>query len=654
MSRNKWLFQLMSTKNTRRLPFCFGVAAWMFSMVVYGAVQVRSTALVVGQVVEADGNRPVSDTVVTISPTNVVSGAAGGQRFPTAVLTDSNGRFVFNGLPAAEYQILATKPGYIEGAYDRLTASGPAGRLALIEGERRADLRISIWKTASISGLLLDEQSEPIVGGSIQVLERTYVAGRRRFGFRAAALTDDRGAFRVPSLPPGTYVITAPSTQVTLPRTVLDSYVDGTLAPDLRQQLAIVRPLLGPVDSQNNQKVGDVIWQLQGRGPTPPPTTGATFFVYPTTYYPAATLLQDAQLIPLRSGEERSGVVIQLNPRPAAKISGVVQSDDGPAANTAIRLLPAGATDLVSDSGFEVATSITDGNGQFTLVGIPSGTYVIQASKSQYTVVPATPGNLIQVTPNRTATGAIQATPRRVLSTRWARETVVVDATDLAGIAVRLQDGIGIKGRVQFDGLTTPGEISMLLKNLVITVEAADGLRRTMPTSSPNPDGSFVLGVEPGTYFIRIRNPPQGWTLRGSMVRNMDASDRPLVLSSEDVTGITVVLTNKPTSVSGTVYSSSGAEDSRAMVAAFPVDKSYWIDFGLMPRRLQMTRTDSSGKFSILGLPSGTYFIASYPADAQWTDIEEMFSELSKAASRIEITDEHPTVVRLTTIQRRQ
>ena len=85
------------------------------------------------------------------------------------------------------------------------------------------------------------------------------------------------------------------------------------------------------------------------------------------------------------------------------------------------------------------------------------------------------------------------------------------------------------------------------------------------------------------------------------------------------------------------------------MVALFPTDRRFWIDFGVAPRRLKMTRASAQGAFSITGIPAGQYIIAAYP-DAlanSWNGIDEMFQILSTMGRTIDVKDGEMTSVTL-------
>lgn len=99
------------------------------------------TGLIVGQVIDAGTGRPVGGTFV------LLSGGALPPRTPVSsppsprprLMTDAEGRFAFRGLARGTYNITASKPGYVDGAYGRRRPGGATHPLPLASGEKVGD-----------------------------------------------------------------------------------------------------------------------------------------------------------------------------------------------------------------------------------------------------------------------------------------------------------------------------------------------------------------------------------------------------------------------------------------------------------------------------------------------------------------------------------
>ena len=114
-----------------------------------GGPMAHGSGLIVGQAVEANSTRPIGGALVTL-------GFAGAR--PIQVLADGEGRFVFRTLPKGRFNIAATKPGYVDGAYGRLRPSGQSLSLELADGERVSNVKVPLWKYGAIAGAILTGQ----------------------------------------------------------------------------------------------------------------------------------------------------------------------------------------------------------------------------------------------------------------------------------------------------------------------------------------------------------------------------------------------------------------------------------------------------------------------------------------------------------------
>src|SRR5687767_9938879 len=87
------------------------------------------SGLIVGQVVDAGSGRPLAGALVAISGPPVRGAVP-----PPGVLTGNDGRFVFRGLPRGNYNLVAHKAGFAQGAHGRTRPAGPSVPLNLGDG----------------------------------------------------------------------------------------------------------------------------------------------------------------------------------------------------------------------------------------------------------------------------------------------------------------------------------------------------------------------------------------------------------------------------------------------------------------------------------------------------------------------------------------
>ena len=162
------------------------------------------TGIIVGQVIDAATGKGVNSAVVTL---------AGARR----VMTTTDGRFAFRNLPEGSHTLTAAKSGYIDGAFGMRRPGGPTLPVVLADAERRGNLVIWLWRHGAITGTIVDEAGEPLIGIQVTALRRSIVGGRRRFVQGGTETTDDRGIYRIGRLAPGDYAVAMATSQVSVP-----------------------------------------------------------------------------------------------------------------------------------------------------------------------------------------------------------------------------------------------------------------------------------------------------------------------------------------------------------------------------------------------------------------------------------------------------
>ncbi len=594
------------------------------------------TGLVLGRVLDGLSDRPVAGALVELSPPN------------RQVLTDAQGRFVFSDLPKGTYTITAVKPGYVSGSYGQRRPSGAGWVLPLAEAERVGEVKVPIWKYASISGMVTDEAGEPMIDLPVRVLARTVVAGKRKLTPGVTVKTDDRGVYRIAGLTPGEYVVVAPSTQATAPESVVDLYRQARLSqPGLSgAQLEAVRALtsggtgtaLTLGGSSGAMRIGDLAFQSTAAsaraGMSSTVAADGRIFVYPAQYYPAATTAGQAAAISLQSGEERSGINLQLRLAPTARVSGVVTGPDGPLMWSLALVL--GSDDLSTDTGLETATSISDAAGRFTFLGVPPGQYVLRSMKA----APA---------PSRGAPApAVPPGP-----TLWAAQPISVGTADIPDLVVTLRTGFRVSGTVAFDDAAQQPAPDVVRRS-VATFESVDGRPAAgMTVNRGLVDGSGQFSsyeLVPGRYYLRVASPPPGWTLKSAILDGRDISNVPLTVDRA-INGVVITFTNRPGELSGRVQNAAGAADVTATVLIFPADSTSWVDYGSNPRRLRVIRADRDGMFQSVGLPGGDYLIAAIPDEAAAGALDaRVLQTLAPLATSITLTDGEKRSLSLKTV----
>jgi len=662
------------------------------------------TALIVGQVVDGSTGRPVAGAIVSLNgsasvtpPTGQgagtapnhgttgtglgagtgsagISGAGGQSRTITVngqtinvsgmnqqvpvqrVMTDGDGRFMFHDLPKGTFNLNASATGYTGGGYGQRKPNGPSRSLDLDNGQRFPDATLRIWKLGAITGTVVDEFGDPLVNVNVRVLRRTIVNGQRRLTPGNSAQTDDRGIYRFGTLTPGDYVVAVPSTTTSVPTSLVDQYQqmimsqgNGQPGQDIGQKIQTFMMDLqtsgAPIPAGAGYKVGND--QVQPGNAlarlAPRPTDTGRIMVYQTEYYPSSTTSTQAQVITLGSGDERSGVDLQLRLVATSRVSGTLSGPDGPAAGIGLKLIPMDARDYASDNGYETSTTATDGAGQFTFLGVPVGQYVLRAQKVPRPQ-PMAPPPPPPMSVNANGVARVTAPPAQaqvVEPTLWAETSVTVAEADVSNVQVTFRNGIRVNGRLEFDG-ALPRPTADRLQQMTINFTPVDP-RSGFPNQPTrvHPDGGFTsMEYLPGKYWINASGSPgPGWIVKSIMANGRDANVIPLSLEGSDLSGVVITYTDKQTQLSGVVQGTNGSPEPNGFVLIMPMNYQAWIDNGMSSRATRQTHTGSDGTYKTSVLP-GDYLVVAISDELanDWQD-PAVVADLARFGARITVAE---------------
>lgn len=563
------------------------------------------SGLIVGQVVDGETGRPVNAAIVFIS------GPPGIERQSRPVLTGSDGRFVFRGLRRGNYTVSALRPGYVDGAHGRTRPGGRSVPLSLADGQRTDEALIRMWKHASISGTVVDESGERLVGVRVQAYRRTVISGRWRFIPSGTALTDDRGVYRVGGLIPGDYIVGAVARRAAVPLSIGGEIGLGASVTGAAGAIGVATRAPGSM-----LHVRDSGYMLGGGTPTPPPPAGGRLAIYPPTFHPNAASGDAAQIVPVRPGGEYLGADVQLTPVPTVSIAGQVVGPEGAVTMTPLRLIRSNTPELALDDD-SIAT-MTDRAGRFTFPAVPTGHYTLR---------------LLRGAP------PIRGLESSVNSVLWTDLPVSVGNEDIEHFVVEAMPGVHIGGRVEFESQsrrqTPPGAV-------VVAIEPADPISPTIGgrsmTVRVDRFGEFRSSPLPGgRYYVRVPNSPSGWMFKSATADGRDVADTAMTIAA-DALNVIVTFTDRWSGLGGFVQNRRGA-DSTAAVLVFPTDSDSWASSGANQRRVRTIRTGKNGEYSV-NLPPGDYYAiaVSDQQTADWQD-PAFLDAASRAASRVTIAE---------------
>jgi hypothetical protein len=235
-------------------------------------------------------------------------------------------------------------------------------------------------------------------------------------------------------------------------------------------------------------------------------------------------------------------------------------------------------------------------DGSFSFTGVAPGQYVVVATTGA-------PGR--------------GAPPTSGL---WATADVSVNGADVSGIALSLQPGMTLSGRVAFDGTTAtpPTDLTGVRVSISPSLSGSQVSVGVLSTSASK-DGTFTLtGLMPGRYTLRaspaVADSRAGWIFKASIVNGRDAADDPFELrGGESIADAVITFTDQASELSGTLKDASGRPAPDYFIITFPEDRALWKS---SPRRIQQVRPASDGKFVFRNLLPGNYLMAAV------TDVE--------------------------------
>jgi hypothetical protein len=528
----------------------------------------QSSARIAGTVVSEGGD-------AAASPVNRAFVALSGGALRRVVLSDGDGRFAFDAAPDGDYLLTAAKAGFVTSTYGALRPGGEGTPIVVRAGQPVADLQVRLVRGAVITGTIRAVDGQPAPNIRVTVRRSGSTAARPQ-PFETT-VTDDRGVYRIFGLSQGPYLVEATPGVISSGgmRVMSTSGVDAELAGLAR----IYGGARGPST-------------MPSRGRASDPGMAAASYTYAPVFYPSTTRVADAVPIEVRAGEERTAIDFSLVLAGTTTISGSVVGTSGEPVTgvtvAAIRLESAAAP-----LGLRPTLSRVQGSdGTFRIANVTPGRYVVRAQ----TVIPGT-----------------STTPSRV--GQWATEEVEVVGAAIAGLSLRLQPALTVSGRLMFERteLQVPADFSTFR----VTLRSRDGERPGLGVAGPPPatvraDGTFQIdGIAPDVYDVEIaapRGPAPGWWPRSARLAGRDLLDEPLVVdgTSRGVGGIIVVLSDRPSSLSGALENLAGRPAPGYVVIAFAADPRLWS----ASRRVAATRPATDGRFVVRDLPPGDYLLA--------------------------------------------
>jgi hypothetical protein len=181
----------------------------MFLCPAFGAAQVVTTYTRLPSANSTEAPKYKLSGIVVNSATGepirhaLVSFFSGQQR---SMMTDTDGRFEFDGIPQSNVALAAQRPGFFN---DNELSDGRKPPRVFDVGPDRRPVTIRLTPESVVFGRLVDSDGLPIPRLIVRTLTQRIQEGRRTWQQAMAASTDEDGRFRIFGLRPGNYILSA-------------------------------------------------------------------------------------------------------------------------------------------------------------------------------------------------------------------------------------------------------------------------------------------------------------------------------------------------------------------------------------------------------------------------------------------------------------
>ena len=307
-----------------------------------------------------------------------------------------------------------------------------------------------------------------------------------------------------------------------------------------------------------------------------------------------------------------------------ATISGVVTRADGTPQPATVALIrtpdslrpaPQGRGRFGgSGRGANPLSTSAGADGHFALNNIPAGTFWLVAHAEVVAEPPALPMHL------------------------WGVQDVTSNGQSISEPTLTLEPGGTITGLLEF--ASAAGTARPDVSTTTITLTPADARTQAqlisgIPRARPDDSGAFVItAIAPGRYTLEV-SAFTDWSLDSALVDGQGWIDRPFdVAAGWGTRRATLVFSDRPNVVTGVIRKASGQPAGFTLVMAFSSDPA----LRQSPRRVQATRSDAAGRFTLSGLPTGAYLVApaaDLPPDRWYTP--GSFVELTPRAAPVSL-----------------
>ncbi|MCC6365480.1 MAG: carboxypeptidase regulatory-like domain-containing protein [Bryobacterales bacterium] len=250
---------------------------------------------------------------------------------PARTSTNAEGRFAMKAIEPGQYRLSVTRNGFVRSEYGARKPGSLMGgtTLSLSKGQTLDTIEFRLSPHSVITGRIVDEDGDPVMGASVQLVRPRYFQGRKQMLPMSNAMTNDLGEYRLFGVAPGKYYLSVTGRQ---------SYNYA-------------------VDRTASSK----------------PEEG-----YAPTYYPGVENIASATQLNVPLGRAIQGVDVTLRKTLTFRVKGKVTGAPSGSNRPVMISLTAKDEDMLSGMP-RMMSSANRQNGEFELSGVRLGSYVLQA-----------------------------------------------------------------------------------------------------------------------------------------------------------------------------------------------------------------------------------------------------------------------------------
>ena len=426
---------------------------------------------------------------------------------------------------------------------------------------------------------LVGRSRQPLDRVSVSVQRLGFASGTMRsVKYERTAVTNMQGHYQVKDLPTGEYYVSA----------VMNSAGSFTDNPRDRSLKA----------------------DVTGFGPT---------------FYPGTISFAEAHRVVVYQGLDISEIDIPVERKRLARLSGRMIGTHPELMDGAyVSVSPAASIGRVGLSGFMGVSRVTS-DGEFMIERVPPGEYRLQGRSIPLAAVQeiASTGSSAPLTAS--ADGEFGSLP------------VTVDGMDMMNLQLTLRRGGRVAGAVQMDG--RPFGAGGPRFRIRAEPTDAESFSAGNSDAAIGEDGAFEIRGLAGVFVLRLSGGTRSATLVRVEMDGQDVTDTGGAINpGEEITGIKVILTSRPTEVTGHVTRPTQTPFPACWVIVFSSESQRWL--WPATRYVAAARVGPAGTFHVQGLPPGTYLAAVVAGieEGDWLD-PVYLRALARQARSIELKE---------------